>query len=498
MERSVRTLGVLVLLLAGWSGTLAAQRKADPLAGLDQYVEQVRQAWNLPGVAVGIVHRDSLIYAKGFGVKEIGKPDPVRPTTIFAIGSNTKSFVSTAAAMLVDDKVMTWDDRVTRWLPGFQLYDPYVTRELTLRDVLSHRSGLGRRGDPLWYGTSYSRDEILHRIRHLTPNASFRTEMGYQNVMFLAAGEMVGRAAGMSFDDVVRRRIFAPLGMDNSSLSTNGLAQQADVSTPHAIANGSAKPIPWRNLDNAAPAGSINSSIVEMAGYVRLHLANGVYNGKRLVSEANLAVAKTPHINSGGAGDSVSGTSSYGLGWVITTYRGARVAWHNGGIDGMLSEMWTLPDAQVGIVVLTNGSPHSAGPAIVSNIMDRFLLGAPAKDYLAEGLERNRAAAARQAEAAKRMADARVSGTRPSLPLERYAGTYTDPLYGDLSVSVDGNRLRFRWQGIDVPAEHWHFNTFRDGARSFLFQLDADAKVSEVEVSGLATFHAKAGGPGRS
>lgn len=491
MKRRVGMLGILTVLMATSGGSLAAQRKADPLAGLDQYIERVRQAWHLPGVAVGIVHRDSLVYAKGFGVKEIGKPDPVLPTTIFAIGSNTKSFTSTAAAMLVDDKVMSWNDRVTRWLPGFQLYDPYVTRELTLRDVLSHRSGLGRRGDPLWYGTSYSRDEILRRVRHLTPNAPFRTELGYQNIMFLAAGEMVGRAAGMSYDDVVRRRIFAPLGMERSSLSTNGLAQQSDVSTPHAIADGAAKPIPWRNLDNAAPAGSINSSIVEMARYVRMHLANGVYGGTRLVSAANLAVTKTPHINSGGAGDSLSGTTGYGLGWVVTSYRGARVAWHNGGIDGMLSEMWTLPDAQVGIIVLTNGAPHSAGPAIVANIVDRFLLGAPSKDHLAEGLEQNRAAMARQAEQAKRMTDSRVMGTRPSLPLERYAGTYTDPLYGDLSVAVQGDRLVFRWQSVDASAEHWHFNTFRDGSRSFTFQLDPDAKVSELEVSGLATFRPK-------
>ncbi len=491
MNRSVRTLGILALLGTAWSGSLAAQRKADPLAGLDQYIEQVRQAWNLPGVAVGIVYRDSLVYAKGFGLKEVGKPDPVTPTTIFAIGSNTKSFVSTAAAMLVDDKVMTWNDRVTRWLPGFQLYDPYVTRDLTLRDVLSHRSGLGRRGDPLWYGTSYSREEILRRVRHLTPNAPFRTELGYQNIMFLAGGEMVGRAAGMSFDDVVRRRIFAPLGMGMSSLSTNGLAQQPEASTPHAIADGGAKPIPWRNLDNAGPAGSINSNIVEMARYVRMHLANGVYRGTRLVSEVNLAVTKTPHINAGGAGDSVGGISGYGLGWGLSTYRGARVARHNGGIDGMLSEMWTLPDAQVGIVVLTNGSPHSAGPAIVSNIVDRFLLGAPAKDYLAEGLERNRAAAVRQAEQVKRMTEARVAGTKPSLPLQRYAGTYTDALYGDLAVAVQGDRLVFRWQSIDAAAEHWHFNTFREGSRSFVFQLDADANVSEVEVSGLATFRAK-------
>ena len=227
-------LGLAMGVLAG--GRVAGQAKpaADPLVGLDQYIEQVRVGWKIPGVAVGIVRNDSLIYARGFGLKELGKPDSVTPRTLFAIGSNTKSFTATAAAMMVDEGKMTWNDKVTKWLPGFQLYDQYVTRELTLRDVLSHRSGLGRRGDALWYGTDYSRDEILRRIRYLKPNAGFRTEMGYQNIMVLAAGQMVGRASGDGYDETIRKRIFAPLGMTTSNLSPKDLPAQGDVSTPHS------------------------------------------------------------------------------------------------------------------------------------------------------------------------------------------------------------------------------------------------------------------------
>lgn len=217
-----RALSAGALLLAVAAPT-SAQKKADPLAGLDASIEKVRESFHIAGLAVGIVRNDSLIYAKGFGVKEIGKNDRVTPTTVFAIGSNTKSFTATAAAMLVDDGKLRWDDKVTRWLPGFQLYDPYVTREITMRDVLSHRSGLGRRGDALWYGTNYSRREILRRIRFLPPDAGFRTEMGYQNVMVMAGGEASGEAAGMSYDDLVRTRILKPLGMTSSSMSVTEL-----------------------------------------------------------------------------------------------------------------------------------------------------------------------------------------------------------------------------------------------------------------------------------
>jgi len=469
--------------------------KPDPLAGLDGYVERVRQEWAIPGLAVGIVKDDSLIYTKGFGLKEIGKPDPVTARTLFAIGSNTKSFTATAAAMLVDEGKLKWNDPVTKWLPGFQLYDTYVTRELTIRDVLSHRSGLGRRGDALWYGTSFSRDEILRRIRYLTPNAGFRTEMGYQNIMFLAGGQAAGAAAGMGYDDLIRRRIFEPLGMRTSGVSLKELKGQADVSTPHSIEKGVAKPIPWRDIDNIAPAGSINSSVEEMAQYLRFHLGNGTYRGTRLLSATNLGVTKTTHINAGGVGDSLTHFSAYGLGWVLQDYRGKKIAWHNGGIDGMLSEMWTIPEAGLGIVVLSNGSPHSAGPAVVWDIIDRFLVGKATKDHQAAGLKQWQQIMAVQEAQQKQLESKRVKDTKPSLGLEQYVGTYSDQLYGDLSITLEGGVLTFGYHSTRVPLEHWHYNTFKGKAGAGLgaismvtFQLDAAGKASTVEVEGLGSF----------
>jgi CubicO group peptidase (beta-lactamase class C family) len=491
---------LFVASLAALAAPAQAPRpaSADPLAGLDAHIERARGEFKIVGLAVGIVRNDSLIYAKGFGLKELGKPDSVTPRTLFAIGSNTKSFTATAAALLVDDGRVGWNDPVTKWLPGFQLFDPYVTREITIRDVLSHRSGLGRRGDALWYGTDYSRREILRRIRFLEPNAGFRTEMGYQNIMFLAAGEALGEAAGMSYDDLIRRRLFTPLGMTTSGLSVTELPSQRDVSTPHAIVDSVVKAIPWRNIDNIAPAGSINSNVVEMAQYLRLHLGDGVYRGTRLVSRQNLGQTKTPHINAGGVGDSLTHFTAYGLGWVLQDYRGKKIAWHNGGIDGMLSEMWTIPEAGLGIVVLTNTSPHAAGPAIVWNIIDRFLVGAPSKDYVAEALRQVRQAESAQRAQTARRESQRLKDTKPSLPLDRYAGTYVDSLYGEVTIEHGADGLAARWQSMRERLQHWHLDLFRvEPGSSFsgmlTFFVGSEGQVTAVDLEGMGRFGRKPG-----
>jgi hypothetical protein len=283
--------------------------------------------------------------------------------------------------------------------------------------------------------------------------------------------------------------------MKTSSVSLKELKGQADVSTPHEIAKGGAKVIPWRNIDNIAPAGSINSDIEEMAQYLRFHLGNGTYRGKRLVSATSLGVTKTPHINVGGPGDSLTHFVSYGLGWVLQDYRGKKIAWHNGGIDGMLSEMWTVPEAGLGIVVLSNGSPHAGGPAIVWEIIDRFLVGKATKDYLAAGLKQYAAIGAAQEAQEKQQAAARVKDTKPSLPLADYAGGYRDSLYGDLTVTLDNGSLSLQYQSTNVGLEHWHFNTFKGVGGSGLaqisfatFQLDEHGKAVAVDISGFGVF----------
>lgn len=486
-------------------GAAFAASLAQPLSaqtgteGLDAYITKAMADWKVPGLGVAIIKGDSVIYLKGFGVRELGRPEPVTQNTLFAIGSNTKSFTAAAVGMMVDDGKMRWDDKVTKHLPSFQLFDPYVTREITMRDVLSHRSGLGRRGDMLWIAAQYSRPEILRRIRFLEPNAGFRTEMGYQNIMFLSAGEAAGAASGLGWDALITTRILQPLGMTQSTTTARDLPNRPDVATPHGTRDSAVRPVPHRNLDNVAPAGSIYSSAEEMTHYVKFILGGGTYQGKELLKKATLAVIHTPHVAMPAPADTMTPSvhfAGYGLGWVLQDYKGRKIAWHNGGIDGFLSEMWTVPEEKLGIVVLSNFDGHQIGPSIVWRILDQFL-GAPVRDWSAINLKRIEAARAGQRAAAARQDSSRAKDTKPSHPLDAYAGTFADSLYGDLKVRVDNGQLvaDFGAGSFGGPLEHWQYDTFRatwrdaQFGRSFItFGIDRDGKVSEARVESIGTF----------
>lgn len=493
---------LVALALTAATTTLPAQRtaRADPLAGLDAYIERAMHDWGVPGLAIAIVKNDSVVFAKGYGVRTVGKPDRVDAHTLFAIGSNTKAFTSTLIGTLVDQHKMSWDAPVTTYLPWFQLYDPWVSREITIRDVLSHRSGLGRRGDLLWYGSAYSRDEILHRIRYLVPNSSFRSQFGYQNIMVLAAGQAAAAAAGTSWDQLIDQRIFRPLHMTESNTSVTALAGQPNVATPHLIEKGHPTPIRWRNIDNIGPAGSINSTITDMVKWVRLQLDGGTVDGTTIIKAATLAethsaqtIVSTPH-------DTLFPSThfaDYGLGWGLEDYHGRELVWHNGGIDGMLSEVRLIPEEKLGIVILTNAEGHVLNPALSYRIMDAYL-GVPPRDWSAIYLTRFKAAQAAQAAAEQAVIAARVPNTHPSLPLERYAGTYADTLYGDAQVALENGKLVLRFgPSFTGDLEHWNYDTFRvtwrdlrEGSAFVTFTLDAAGKVDRMEVQGITVFHA--------
>ncbi|MBC7898240.1 MAG: beta-lactamase family protein, partial [Cytophagaceae bacterium] len=280
--------GVALALAAGPMHAQARKtaKPATPLAPFDAYVAKVMSEWKVPGIAIAIVKDDSVILSKGYGVQRVGDPATVNENTIFAIGSSSKAFTAALVAMAVDEGKMRFDDRVTKHLPGLQLNDNYATHDLTMRDALSHRSGLAR-GDLMWYLGGFSRDEILRRVRYLKPDWGFRALFGYQNLMYLAAGEATARVQGMSWDDQVRTKIFAPLGMTSSSTSITAIDGKPNVSAPHAEADAAVIAIPWKNIDNIAPAGSINSNVVDMAQWVRFQLQHGKAGGKQLISEGN-------------------------------------------------------------------------------------------------------------------------------------------------------------------------------------------------------------------
>jgi CubicO group peptidase (beta-lactamase class C family) len=471
----------------------------NPLAGLDAYIEKAIADHKVPGLAISVVRNDSVIYAKGFGVRTIGKPERVDENTLFAIGSASKSFTAAAIAMQVDEGKVKWDDPATKHLPSLQLYDPYATRELTIRDLLSHRSGLSR-GDLMWYGSSFSRDEILTRVRYLKPSWSFRSQFGYQNIMYLAAGQVTAHIAGTTWDDFIQRRIFQPLGMTSSSTSIRALAGQANVASPHSEIEDTVFAVAWRNIDNIAPAGSINSNVIDMAKYVRFHLNQGKWNGKALITGGNHAQMWTPHTIMPLEGvwkAFMPGAhlAAYGLGWFLQDYR-ARLAVHHGGnIDGMSAHVAMLPEDKVGVVVLTNMNGSLLAATLAFRVFDH-LIGPPLSDPSAEGLKFLAAAKKQAKEAQDNIEKARKQGTKPALALNEYVGTYSDSMYGDVKVSTAGSALRIQYgPAFDGTLEHWHYDSFRAvwkdrglGKSMVTFTVGSAGKPTQLDIEGLAEF----------
>ncbi len=470
-----------------------------PLTGFDDYVNKAMKEWEVPGLAIAVVKDDKIVYAKGFGVRQLGKPEPVDEKTIFAIGSSSKAFTSAAIAMLLDEKKLKWDDKVSQYLPEFQLFDPYVTREMTVRDMLTHRIGL-ERGDQLWYATDFSRDEILRRVRHLEPSSSVRSRFGYQNIMYLAAGQIVPSITSKSWDDFLAERIFSPLGMKDSSTSISSLSKSNDVSTPHLKIDDKVTPIAWRMIDNIGPAGSINSNVVDMAQWVRLHLGNGKFGGKQLISEAAIKEMHTPQTIIRREGPYTifypdAHFMSYGMGWFLSDFRGKKLVEHGGAIDGMRAAVMMIPEENVGIVILTNMNGTLLPQFLSYRIFDAFM-GKEPRDWAGEGFK-GLAPLMAAAEAAQKKALAeRVMGTSPSLSLEKYAGKYRSKMYGDIEVKSSNGKLSAHYgKNFNGDLGHWNYDTFqvtwRDAAmgKGFMqFSLDAKGNASSVTYGGMGDF----------
>src|ERR1044072_62151 len=330
---------IAALAVASIAPAQVAQTSA-PL-DLDDYDARVLKEFEVPGLAIAIVKDGKIVLAKGYGVRKLGEPTRVDENTLFGIASNTKAFTAAALAMLVDEAKISWDDPVVKHLPGFQLYDPYVTREMTIRDLLTHRSGLGLgAGDLLWWPpTDYSRDELVRRLRFIKPASSFRSRYAYDNVLYMVAGQVITAVTGKSWDDFIKERIFSPLGMTTSNTSVAAFSSSSNVATPHARFDGRVQATLPQPLDNVAPCGSINSSVAEMAKWLIAQLNRGaIGEGHRLFSERQsreMWSAQTilplneppPHL-----APLRSNFAAYGLGWGLTEYRGLKTVLTNGGV----------------------------------------------------------------------------------------------------------------------------------------------------------------------
>lgn len=481
-----------------WSAPSAAARSA-AVAQFDADVGRMVAAWKAPGLAIAVVRNDTVLFAKGYGVRELGKPGAIDTETRFAIGSTTKAMTTAALAILVDEGKVRWDEPVITYLPAFRLSDPYVTRSLTVRDLVTHRSGLGN-ADLLWMGSDYSLDEVFRRVGTLPLAYPFRAGWVYQNIMYAVAGEVVHAASGVTWDEFVRTRLLTPLGMHRTVTRLADLAGQPNVATPHATIDDTLRVTQNRPVDVVAPAGSVWSSVDDMSRWMRFLLDSGRVGGKRLLSTSAFNELFTPQVM---ADRSTYPTLSlvrprfftYGLAWFIQDYAGQGVAMHTGSIDGMSALIGLLPEKRLGVYVLANGDHAELRHALMYEVFDRFGVTPEAtrgtRDWSAAFLahydaQRRRARAA--------VAESRRDvGAGPSLPLERYVGTYRNVTFGDVHVTARGDALHARFgSSFDGDLVHAQYDVFRArwadrrSRESMLtFLSDGAGHVSAVKLLGL-------------
>jgi CubicO group peptidase (beta-lactamase class C family) len=484
----------LVLLLALLASGHPAPTRAEnpPLADLDAYVERTMKTFDVPGLAVAVVKDGKVVLAKGYGVRRAGELAPVDAETLFGIASNTKAFTTAALAMLVEEGKISWDDPVVERLPAFRMYDPYVTREMRIRDLVTHRSGLGLgAGDLLVFPeTTYTRDEVVARIRHLRPVSSFRTKYDYDNLLYLVAGQIIPAVTGKSWDDFVRERIFQQVGMTRSATSVQALRDGTNVAAPHSVVDGAVRVIRPLSLDNAGPAGSINSSVADLAKWMIVQLDGGSLaavrpgSNARLFGEASSREMWSPQTilpnpdPPPGLETLRSNFATYGLGWVLSEYQGRKVVSHTGGLLGYVSKTTLVPDLKLGVVVLTNQEEGGAFQAVSLRVLDAYM-GRPETDWVSLWAERRRTQRTDAEKVEKAAASARAADSKPSLPLERYAGRYRDTWRDDATIALEGNRLVLRFGRTELlvgDLEHWQYDTFV--ARWRDRSLHADAYVT--------------------
>jgi CubicO group peptidase (beta-lactamase class C family) len=504
MKLSRKSLSRLLIILFCTSAALAQSTPAD----VDAYVARAMETFDTPGIAVAIVKDDKIVFAKGYGVKKLGDPSPVDENTLFGIGSNTKAFTSATIASLVDEGKLSWDDKVSEKLPGFAMYDPYVSHEMTVRDLLCHRSGLSLgEGDLLlWPRTTYTRAEIVQRIRYMKPAYSFRSKYAYSNLMFITAGELIAAITGKSWEDSVRERIFSPLGMTTSNFSNSDLKPGVDFAWPHSRADGTMKVDEIENKDTISSAGAINSSVAEMAKWIIAQLNHGQVAGsdKRIFSEKQSNEMWSPQTIVPAANEAgpLAGLNTdfeaYGLGWALREYHGHKVVAHSGGLMGFLTRVLLVPDQHLGVVVLTN-TDDSDGPmnAIVYKVVDDYL-GVKGNDWSAAWKAADDKEHRDADETMKKAATARAANSQPSLPLANYAGTYQDAWYGPATIAMKDGKLTFsldRSPGAVGEMQPWQHDTFKVHWKvedAFLtFALKPDGSVDHFKlqaVSPLADF----------
>ncbi|MEZ5293887.1 MAG: serine hydrolase [Vicinamibacterales bacterium] len=482
------------------------------LASFDAFVEAVQKQFDVPGVAVAVVHDGRVVMERGYGVRELGKPARVDAHTMFAIASNTKAFTAASLNMLQDDGKLKTTDRVIDHLPWFRMSDPYVTREMRIRDLLAHRSGLSLgAGDLLyWPTTTYSSREVIERLKDVPLTGGFREQYAYDNILFGAAQLVIEQASGLPYKQFLQTRIFEPLGMTETRYNSDDLTAGDNAATGHARFDfKDLRPVGVTSWRNVSGAGGLYSSVHDLSRWMNLQLAGGVLSGsgdsaKRLFSDARQREMWTmltpipvgrPSVPE--LAPMMPNFMGYGQGWNLSDYAGHRMVWHTGGWPGQVSRLTLLPDEKTGVVVLTSAEIGHAFNAITYEALD-MMLGMTGHDWLkAYAASYAKAQGDADADLKKHLA-ARDANSTPSLPLASYVGTYRDPWYGDVIIRQGAGHLEMQFSKTAEllgDLEHWQHDTFivrwRErglNADAFVtFALDPDGRIRDVRMEPVST-----------
>lgn len=507
-------------LLALTAGAVPAQEAAPaaasatatlaPAYDLRTDVERVMREFDVPGIAIAVVKDGKVLAAEGFGVRKRGEPAKVDGKTIFEIASNSKAFTAAALAMLVDQGKLAWDDPVIKHLPDFRMYDAYVTAEMTIRDLLVHRSGLGLgAGDLMWWPTTtFSTDEIIHNLRYIKPATSFRSAYAYDNLLYIVAGKIIAAKSGKTWGETMHEWILKPVGMANTTTSLEENAKFANVSAPHSKIAGKAVPVKPMPVANAVGAVGINTSAEDIARWMQVlldggKLSGGVNGDQRLWSEKQareMWTAQTPMTISTPRPPLMATKPNfyaYGLGFQLRDYRGKLVAMHGGALQGFYTRVLLVPEAKLGIAIFTNAESGPSLNALQYRLLDQHLGAAPT-DWIGRIADVDREMKAKEAARVKGEAASRAAGSKPSLPLASYEGEYEDPWYGKASIKRNGNKLVMAFAktpDLTGEMEHFQHDTFivRWKERNFnadayvTFSLDHDGSIERVRMKPVST-----------
>ncbi len=462
---------------------------------LQNVIVRAQKMFSTPALSLAVIQDGEIVYTAGFGTRTLGKDEPVDAETSYAIASMSKSFTTACIGMLVDEGKLHWDDRVQDVLPYFHMKDPFADHEYTIRDLLMHDSGIHSEcGGTLWFGSDYSREEVVRRLRNLRPSTSFRSCFAYQNVFVLAAGQVVEAVTGISWDDFVQQRILDPIGMPRTFPSYHAMLSSGirNVATPHAWIKEEFMPIDYRDNDNCGPAAGMHSTAVDLANYLRMYLQKGMTPHGRILSETSVSALQSGHIACVMEDMPevpvdprlVCNFPMYGYGWRVQDYCGFKEVAHSGGVDGMRGRMAIFPEKNCGVAVLTNSEDRRTYMSVMLTVYD-MLLGLPMIDWpekWEKGQPRNAWPAMPE----------RVLHTNPSLPLSGYTGTYRDSVYGDIYVEENQGKLVLRFshtKPFTADLEHWQFDSFQTNWRDHYipagtvsFEIGGDGKVKSLHL----------------